>query len=50
MSEPIRGQGSLRWLWLAFAVVIVDQGSKLLAEHLLVVHDPVVVRQPGTRI
>ena len=43
MFEQDREQGSLRWLWLAFAVVIVDQGSKLLAEQLLVVHDPVVV-------
>ena len=38
-----RGQNSLRWLWLAFAVVIVDQGSKQLAEQLLTFHEPVAV-------
>lgn len=43
MSELSRGQNSLRWLWLSFAIVIVDQGSKQLAEHLLVVHEPVAV-------
>ena len=43
MSDQDREQGSLRWLWLALAVVLVDQGSKLLAEQLLVVHDPVAV-------
>ncbi len=43
MSEQDREQGSLRWLWLALAVVLVDQGSKLLAEQLLVIHDPEVV-------
>ncbi len=43
MSEPSAKRGSVRWLWLALAVVIVDQGSKLLAEHLLVVHQPVAV-------
>ncbi len=36
-------QGGLRWLWLALVVVIVDQGSKALAEHLLVLHEPVAV-------
>ncbi len=43
MSEQDREQGSLRWLWLALAVGVADQGSKLLAEQLLVVHVPVVV-------
>ncbi len=33
----------MRWLWLALAVAIADQGSKLLAEHLLAVHAPVAV-------
>jgi len=32
VSEQDREQRSLRWLWLALAVVIADQGSKLLAE------------------
>ena len=41
MPELNGKQGTLRWLWLALAVVIVDQGSKLLAEHLLVLHEPV---------
>jgi signal peptidase II len=36
-------QGSLRWLWLAFAIVVIDQGSKILAEYLLVIHEPVAV-------
>ncbi len=43
MSEPIWKQSSLCWLWLAVTVVAADQGSKLLAEHLLVVHEPVAV-------
>jgi len=34
---------SLRWLWLSLAIVVVDQGSKILAEHLLVMHEPVAV-------
>jgi signal peptidase II len=33
----------LRWLWLALGVAIADQGSKLLAEHWLGVHQPVAV-------
>jgi signal peptidase II len=36
-------RGSLRWLWLALAVIVLDQGSKLLAEHLLTAHEPVAV-------
>ncbi len=43
MSELSQGRDSLRWLWLAFAVVIVDQGSKQLAEQLLTFHEPVAV-------
>jgi len=43
VSELSRGRDSLRWLWLAFAVVIVDQGSKQLAEQLLTFHEPVAV-------
>ncbi len=43
MFEAIREQGSLRWLWLALLVVVVDQGTKLLAEQLLVTHEPVAV-------
>ncbi len=43
MSDPAHATGSLRWLWLALVVVIVDQGSKMLAEHLLVLHEPVAV-------
>ena len=43
MSELNARQGSLRWLWLALAVVLVDQGSKLLAEYLLIAHEPVAV-------
>ncbi len=43
MSEQAREQGSLRWLWLALAVAIADQGSKLLAEHWLAIHEPVAV-------
>ena len=33
----------MRWLWFALAVAIADQGSKLLAEHWLGVHEPVAV-------
>jgi len=43
MNELGRQQTSLRWLWLALAVVVVDQGSKQLAEHLLLKHDPIAV-------
>jgi signal peptidase II len=38
--EADRQPGSARWLWLAIVVVIVDQGTKMLAEHLLVLHEP----------
>jgi signal peptidase II len=43
VSELDWKQGSLRWLWLAVVVVIVDQASKELARHLLVFHEPVAV-------
>jgi signal peptidase II len=43
MNELGRQPTSLRWLWLALAVVVVDQGSKQLAEHLLLMHDPIAV-------
>jgi signal peptidase II len=43
VTEGNAGQGSLRWLWLTFAIVVVDQGSKVLAQHLLVIHHPVAV-------
>ena len=43
MPEANAKQASTRWLWLALGIVIVDQGSKLLAEQLLVLHHPVAV-------
>jgi len=43
VSESHIDGGSLRWLWLALAIVVVDQGSKELAEHLLIIHEPVSV-------
>lgn len=43
MFEAERPKSSLRWLWLAVAVVLFDQGSKLLAEQLLSAHEPVAV-------
>jgi signal peptidase II len=43
VTEQNGKQGSLRWLWLALAVIVVDQGSKMLAEHLLVIREPVAV-------
>ena len=43
VSEDNANQGSLHWLWLALAVIGVDQGSKTLAEYLLVIHEPVAV-------
>lgn len=36
-------EASGRWLWLALAIVIADQGTKFLAEQLLVAHEPVAV-------
>jgi signal peptidase II len=43
MSDGQLERGSGRWLWLASAVVLIDQGTKLLAEQLLVYHDPVAL-------
>lgn len=43
MAERTVVRGSLRWLWLALAVVVLDQGSKLLVQALLAVHEPVAV-------
>ena len=43
MNELGGEQTSLRWLWLALTVVILDQGSKELAEHFLSLHDPIAV-------
>lgn len=34
---------NLRWLWLALAVVLLDQGTKELAEAYLTRHQPVAV-------
>lgn len=31
----------LRWLWLSAAVLVCDQGTKWIAEHYLVLHNPV---------
>lgn len=33
--------GNLRWLWLSAAVVVLDQATKIVAEHMLVMHRPV---------
>jgi len=43
VSELNSKRGNRRWLWLAVVVVIVDQGSKELAQYLLVLHEPVAV-------
>ena len=43
MSESNARGGSLRWLWLSAAVLVLDQGSKLLAQQLLAVHEPVAL-------
>jgi len=43
VSESPVDEGSLRWLWLALAIVVVDQGTKTLAEHLLIIHETVPV-------
>lgn len=32
---------NLRWLWLSASVLLLDQGTKYLAERLLEVHQPV---------
>ena len=31
----------LKWVWLSVAVVVLDQGTKLLASHSLELHQPV---------
>jgi signal peptidase II len=41
MSEGDSIRGNVRWLWLATAVLAVDQGTKVLAEAFLTFHDPV---------
>lgn len=33
----------LKWLWLSVLVVVLDQGSKYLAERMLTLHDPVAL-------
>ena len=43
MPEAGAYAGSARWIWLAFAIVVADQATKLLAEQMLVVHEPVAV-------
>jgi signal peptidase II len=43
VPDVTRSAGSLAWLSLALAVILIDQGSKLLAEHLLSAHQPVPV-------
>jgi signal peptidase II len=37
------GTGSLRWLWLAGLVIVLDQGSKAVAVQMLTLHEPVAV-------
>ena len=39
-SEPIHFS---RWLWISILVVILDQLTKLLADHFLNYHDPVAI-------
>jgi len=43
VPESKAGAGSLRWLWLTCAIVVLDQSSKLVAQQLLAVHEPVAV-------
>ena len=43
MPEGVRSAGSLAWLSLSLAVVVLDQATKLIAEHLLTAHQPVAV-------
>ena len=43
MSDAGAQQDSRRWLWLAVVVVIADQGTKFIAEQLLIAHEPVAV-------
>ena len=42
-AEREKSAHSLRWLWLAVVVLVVDQGSKLLAEAMLIPHESVAV-------
>lgn len=43
MSETAAQQGCLRWLWLALVILVLDQGTKILAEQMLVAREPVPV-------
>jgi len=33
----------LKWLWITAAVLLLDQGSKLLADSAMALHDPIVL-------
>ena len=35
--------GRLHWLWLSALIIVLDQGTKALAQHFLVLHEPVAV-------
>jgi len=43
MSELHSRNASVRWLWLTVVIVLIDQGTKMLAEQLLLIHEPVAV-------
>lgn len=43
MADPVSGSSRMRWLWLAVLVILVDQGTKVLASSLLTYGQPLPV-------
>jgi signal peptidase II len=38
-----RGNGTLKWLWVSAVILVVDQGTKLLADTMLALHESIVL-------
>ena len=41
MNESRAASRNLRWLWLTAAVLLLDQGTKQLAERMMELHEPI---------
>jgi signal peptidase II len=41
--EQVKSSGALKWLWLSALVIVLDLGTKAIASHYLLLHQPVAV-------
>jgi len=43
LSAQTKSSGALKWLWLSALIVVLDLGTKAIASHYLLLHQPVAV-------